>query len=298
MITWNKELYHSWGKSPKQKAREKEYNHWYYLRNKEKWLDNIKKKSPIDIKKEHDEDTYYDDEDDRVREKYDAVRISDKKKNYEFDSERASNKSSDGDKSSYSGYTIKDTKGKGKGRNVSAYRSKWKEGHDSGDVISVGYHNGKKRKSSKVHEKGPVSITRSNNGVDVDIDVKKTKKYANIAKKKIEYSTKDIISSGKKKYKKYMSTPATKPSATTKKNINRRAKNLSKENRVAWAKNYRNTKRILKKSGYVPNGTAKDRYRMDSENQSRVNNDKGYKINVYSSKDNWDDRLKKKKKKR
>lgn len=36
-IKWNQELYHSWGKSPKQKAREKEYNHWYYLRNKEKW---------------------------------------------------------------------------------------------------------------------------------------------------------------------------------------------------------------------------------------------------------------------
>lgn len=30
-------LYHSWGTSPKQKAREKEYNAWYYQHNKEKW---------------------------------------------------------------------------------------------------------------------------------------------------------------------------------------------------------------------------------------------------------------------
>lgn len=37
MIIWDKDLYHSWGKSPKQKAREKAYNHQYYLRNKEKW---------------------------------------------------------------------------------------------------------------------------------------------------------------------------------------------------------------------------------------------------------------------
>lgn len=31
------DLWHSWGNSPKQKAREKEYNHAYYLRNKDKW---------------------------------------------------------------------------------------------------------------------------------------------------------------------------------------------------------------------------------------------------------------------
>lgn len=31
------ELSHSWGNTPKQKAREKEYNHQYYLKNKEKW---------------------------------------------------------------------------------------------------------------------------------------------------------------------------------------------------------------------------------------------------------------------
>lgn len=30
-------LYHSWGKKPYQKAREREYNHEYYLKNKEKW---------------------------------------------------------------------------------------------------------------------------------------------------------------------------------------------------------------------------------------------------------------------
>lgn len=30
-------LQHSWGKKPEQKAREKEYNHQYYLKNKEKW---------------------------------------------------------------------------------------------------------------------------------------------------------------------------------------------------------------------------------------------------------------------
>ena len=30
-------LEHSWGKSPKQKAREKEYNAEYYRKNKEKW---------------------------------------------------------------------------------------------------------------------------------------------------------------------------------------------------------------------------------------------------------------------
>lgn len=31
------ELSHSWGNTPKQKQREKEYNHEYYLKNKEKW---------------------------------------------------------------------------------------------------------------------------------------------------------------------------------------------------------------------------------------------------------------------
>ena len=35
------DLWHSWGNSPKQKAREKEYNHAYYLRNKDKWRDKI-----------------------------------------------------------------------------------------------------------------------------------------------------------------------------------------------------------------------------------------------------------------
>ncbi len=34
------DLWHSWGNSPKQKAREKEYNHWYY----EKFKDKILKK--------------------------------------------------------------------------------------------------------------------------------------------------------------------------------------------------------------------------------------------------------------
>lgn len=37
------DLWHSWGKSPKQKAREKEYNHAYYLRNKDKWKDSAKR---------------------------------------------------------------------------------------------------------------------------------------------------------------------------------------------------------------------------------------------------------------
>lgn len=34
------DLWHSWGTSPKQKAREKEYNHWYYEKNKNKILSN------------------------------------------------------------------------------------------------------------------------------------------------------------------------------------------------------------------------------------------------------------------
>jgi hypothetical protein len=34
------DLWHSWGDSPKQKAREKEYNHWYYEKFKEKILRN------------------------------------------------------------------------------------------------------------------------------------------------------------------------------------------------------------------------------------------------------------------
>lgn len=32
------DLYHSWGNSPQQKKREKEYNHEYYLRNKNRLL--------------------------------------------------------------------------------------------------------------------------------------------------------------------------------------------------------------------------------------------------------------------
>lgn len=36
-------LQHSWGKSPKQKAREKEYNAEYYRKHKEKWRDNANK---------------------------------------------------------------------------------------------------------------------------------------------------------------------------------------------------------------------------------------------------------------
>lgn len=228
MITWNKELYHSWGKSPKQKAREKEYNHWYYLRNKEKWAvkgakDRIKDSYPVTVEK-----------------------VSDK------------NINSKGDQDDFIRIRRKDGGG---GVNIGRYKDKGdKYGEYHVDILSKG-----KYKSY---------------GVDGD----------KIAKK---------ISKGKKKYDKYMSIPATKPSAKTKKSIDRRAKNLSKENRVSEAKKYRQTKRILKESGYVPNGNARDRYKMDRENQSRINTaHPGAKINMYSSADDWDERLKKKKKKR
>ena len=35
---WRDYLTHGWGHSPKQKAREKEYNHEYYLKNKDKHI--------------------------------------------------------------------------------------------------------------------------------------------------------------------------------------------------------------------------------------------------------------------
>lgn len=38
MTDFLESLQHSWGKSPKQKAREKEYNAEYYRKHKEKWL--------------------------------------------------------------------------------------------------------------------------------------------------------------------------------------------------------------------------------------------------------------------
>jgi hypothetical protein len=38
MADFLESLQHSWGKSPKQKAREKEYNAEYYRKHKEKWL--------------------------------------------------------------------------------------------------------------------------------------------------------------------------------------------------------------------------------------------------------------------
>lgn len=52
MIIWNKELYHSWGNKPEQKAREKRYNAMYYLKNKWRWLDNAKHKVNSVIEKE------------------------------------------------------------------------------------------------------------------------------------------------------------------------------------------------------------------------------------------------------
>ena len=51
-IVWNKELFHSWGNKPKQKAREKQYNAEYYKRNKWRWLDNVKDKVGKTISKE------------------------------------------------------------------------------------------------------------------------------------------------------------------------------------------------------------------------------------------------------
>lgn len=43
-IVWNKELFHSWGNKPKQKAREKQYNAEYYKKNTWRWDDNKSKK--------------------------------------------------------------------------------------------------------------------------------------------------------------------------------------------------------------------------------------------------------------
>lgn len=43
MTDFLESLQHSWGKSPKQKAREKEYNAEYYRKHKEKWRDNANK---------------------------------------------------------------------------------------------------------------------------------------------------------------------------------------------------------------------------------------------------------------
>lgn len=51
-IVWDKELFHSWGNKPKQKAREKQYNAEYYKRNKWRWLDNVKDKVGKTISKE------------------------------------------------------------------------------------------------------------------------------------------------------------------------------------------------------------------------------------------------------
>lgn len=42
-------LYHSWGKKPYQKAREREYNHEYYLKNKEKWKTRYSPKGILGI---------------------------------------------------------------------------------------------------------------------------------------------------------------------------------------------------------------------------------------------------------
>ena len=35
MDDYSEALEHSWGTSPKAKAREKEYNHWYYQKHKD-----------------------------------------------------------------------------------------------------------------------------------------------------------------------------------------------------------------------------------------------------------------------
>ena len=51
-IIWDRELFHSWGNKPKQKAREKQYNAEYYKRNKWRWLDNVKDKVGKTISKE------------------------------------------------------------------------------------------------------------------------------------------------------------------------------------------------------------------------------------------------------
>ena len=160
--------------------------------------------------------------------------------------------------------------------------------------------------SNELERLGKRSMTKVGNGTGVGLDIDDVQKYANRAKEKIKRekrelkrSADEIVSTGRKKYKEYMNAPVEKPSATTRKKINESAKNLSKENRVSEAKKYRQTKRILKESGYVPNGNARDRYKMDRENQSRINTNRpGVKINMYSSSDDWDERLKKKKKKR
>lgn len=43
-IIWDRELFHSWGNKPKQKAREKQYNAEYYKKEKWRWEDNKNKK--------------------------------------------------------------------------------------------------------------------------------------------------------------------------------------------------------------------------------------------------------------
>lgn len=43
MIVWDRELYHSWGNSPKQKNREKQYNAEYYKKHRAKILADRKK---------------------------------------------------------------------------------------------------------------------------------------------------------------------------------------------------------------------------------------------------------------
>lgn len=60
-IVWDKELFHSWGNKPKQKAREKQYNAEYYRRNKWRWLDNFKDKVSKTISKEKQTQKKYQD---------------------------------------------------------------------------------------------------------------------------------------------------------------------------------------------------------------------------------------------
>lgn len=291
MITWNQELYHSWGKSPKQKAREKEYNHWYYLRNKEKWLKKkIKKASPIEVDHEHAE---------YMGIKKNEWSIRDKKKNFESQYSKTTHPTGRSDMRFY----IEDTKGKGKGNIAGVYRTK----HSGRDDINFVAASGKAKDYGDAKWVGPVSISKSKDafGVNVGVDVKKTKKiakkYSNKVKKnakKIKKTASEHIANGKKKYEKFVnSNPPKNVDSETRKKVNRVAKSYSKSSRISEAKKYRTTKQIQKESGYSPKKlkTKQGRYSMDRENESRINTNKPGKINVYSSTDNWDERLKKKK---
>ena len=46
-------IQHSWGNSPKQKAREKAYNAEYYRKHKEKWANTANKMAEYNVDNEH-----------------------------------------------------------------------------------------------------------------------------------------------------------------------------------------------------------------------------------------------------